>query len=218
MRLILFGPPGVGKGTQAKLLADDYGIPHISTGDMLRSAVAAGTPLGRKAKTIMEAGHLVPDDIMVALVRDILASPKVKRGFILDGFPRTLEQAKALDAMFRELKIPSYRVVNFEIDDEEIIRRLGNRLVCERDGKIFNLETDNVRRGGTCPECGSRLIQRDDDREETVRERLRVYHQVTAPVIAYYKSAGVVLGIEASESIDIVHREIQLMLKEPADS
>jgi adenylate kinase len=134
MRLILFGPPGVGKGTQAKLLAEEFGVPHISTGDMLRAAVTAGTELGKKAKAIMEAGRLVSDDIMVGIVREELRSPRAAKGFILDGFPRTLPQAKALSGIFEELDIRKYKVVEFEVDDEEVIRRLSNRLVCVNDG------------------------------------------------------------------------------------
>ena len=214
MRLLLFGPPGVGKGTQAALLAEEYGVPHISTGEMLRAAVAAGSELGKKAKAVMEAGKLVPDDIMIGIVKDLLRSPKTAKGFILDGFPRTLEQAKALTKIFKECGIADHRVVNFEVDDEELIRRLSNRLVCGKEGKVFNTETDNVKKGGACPDCGSPLVQRKDDNEATVRERLKVYHAVTQPVIAYYKNEGVVMGVDGTSSIDVVHRGIKLLLKE----
>ncbi|MCZ6775287.1 MAG: adenylate kinase [Ignavibacteria bacterium] len=213
MRLILFGPPGVGKGTQAKLLSEEFGVPHISTGDMLRDAVASGTDLGGKAKAIIDAGQLVPDDVMIDAVKEVLNSPKVNRGFILDGFPRTLEQAKALAKIFDDLSIQDYKMVNLEIDDEEIIRRLGNRLVCENDGKIYNMEVDGVTTDSPCPDCGGRLIQRDDDKEETVRNRLKVYHSSTAPVLYYYKEGGDMYVVDGSGSIDIVNREIKMIVK-----
>jgi adenylate kinase len=212
MRLILFGPPGVGKGTQAKLLAEEFGVKHVSTGDMLRAATAAGTELGKKAKAIMSAGQLVPDDVMIGIVREVLASPQNARGFILDGFPRTLAQAKALSKSFDDLNIGDYKVINFEVDDEEIVRRLNNRLVCRKDGKIFNAEMDGVMIGTPCPNCGGELYQRDDDKEDTVRKRLKVYHISTAPVIEYYKAAGVVVNIDGTSSIDVVNREIKMLL------
>lgn len=212
--LIFFGPPGVGKGTQAKLLAGELGVPHISTGDMLRAAAARGSELGKKAKQIMDSGHLVPDDVMVGIVREALASPEARRGFILDGYPRTLPQAKALVAMFDELDISLYRVVQFEVDDEELVRRLSNRLVCANDGTIFNAETDELTLRSPCPDCGGKLIQRDDDREATVRERLKVYKQTTEPVIHFFEQLGVVVSVDAGESVDMVSREIRLMLRE----
>ncbi len=212
MNLILFGPPGVGKGTQARLLAQEHHIPHISTGDILRSAVTAGTDLGKQAKAIMDAGKLVPDEIMIRMVYDALASPAASAGFILDGFPRTLEQAKALTEVFSQLHVREYRVIHFNVDDEEIVQRLGNRLVCPKNGKIFNTEADGVSIGSPCPECGTALVQREDDRPDTVRERLRVYHNPTQPVIEYYKERGVVITVDGSESIDMVNREIRMML------
>lgn len=212
MRLILFGPPGVGKGTQAKLLAQEFGIPHISTGDMLRQAVAEGTDLGRKAKAIMDAGQLVPDDVMIGIVRDVLTSPRVKDGFILDGFPRTLQQASALSNLFQELHITDYKVVNFNADDAEIIRRLGSRLMCVNDGKIYSTITDGVTLNDPCPACGGRLIQRDDDTEETVRKRLAVYHSTTKPVLDFYRARGVVVEVNGMATVDEVNQMIKKAL------
>ena len=209
MRLIMFGPPGVGKGTQAKLLCEAFGVPHISTGDMLRVAVTEGTELGKKAKTIMDAGHLVPDDIMIGIVREVLSSSKVKNGFILDGFPRTVEQANALATLFEELNIKNYNVINFSVNEAEIIRRLGSRLMCVNDGKIFNKLTDGVTTETPCPACGGKLIHRNDDTEETVRKRLNIYHSTTAPVIDFYKKRGVIVQIDGMSSIELVHEEIK---------
>lgn len=206
--ILFFGPPGVGKGTQAKMLSARVGVPHISTGDILRSAVAEGTPLGSRAKEIIDAGHLVPDDIMVELVRDVLWKPEAKSGFILDGFPRTLPQAKALTALLADLHINGFVVVELDVDEEELIRRLGNRLVCENDGRIYSMETGGVDGGSPCPDCGGRLVQREDDREETVRKRLRVYHQATAPVLEYYQSLGVLVRVDGRGTAETVHGEI----------
>lgn len=205
--LIFFGPPGAGKGTQAKLLSRDYGIPHISTGDILRAAVARGTELGLKAKALMDAGHLVPDEVMIGLVREALTAPATARGFILDGFPRTTPQAVALGALFAEMEITAYRVVEFQLDPEAIVHRLGNRLVCA-NGHTFSMSAGQLHPGGPCPECQAPLIQRDDDRAETVRNRIRVYDETTAPVRHYYEERGVLISIDASQSIDDVTSEL----------
>jgi adenylate kinase len=212
MRLILFGPPGVGKGTQAKLLAEEFSIKHISTGDMLRAAATRGTELGKRAKAVMDAGQLVPDEVMIGIVREVLASSDCANGFILDGFPRTLAQAQALGRIFMELQINDFKVINFEVDDEEIVRRLSNRLVCRNDGKIFSVENDGVSLKTPCPSCGGALYQRDDDKEATVRKRMKIYYASTAPVIEYYKDGGVVVNIDGTSSIDVVNREIKLLL------
>lgn len=217
MRLILFGPPGVGKGTQAKLLSSEFGVPHISTGDMLRAAVTENTTLGQKAKAIMDAGQLVPDDVMIGIVRDVLESERVRKGFILDGFPRTLEQAKALSGLFDEIGIGDYRVINLEVDDDEIVHRLSDRLVCSREGTIFNREGDSLSTESPCPNCGGKLFQREDDRAETVRKRLHVYHSTTEPLLHYYQQIGEVYNIDGTSSIDIVNREIKLLLTFPAE-
>ena len=214
MRLLFFGPPGVGKGTQAKLLSGILGIPHISTGDMLRNAVAKGTELGRKARSIMDAGGLVPDDLMVGIVRDELSGQAARDGFILDGFPRTLAQAKALSALFAELGIDDFKVINFVVDDEEVVRRLSSRLVCSRDGAIYNGLMDGLKAGQRCPGCGGTLMQRDDDREETVRKRLTVYHKTTKPLIEYYQDTGAVVNLNGVGRIEDVLDELKQLVKE----
>ena len=209
----MFGPPGVGKGTQAKKLAEEFGVAHISTGDMLRAAAAEATPMGKEAKKLMDAGKLVPDPVMIGIVREVLGSPKVAKGFILDGFPRTLEQAKALSQIFEDLKIDDFIVINFEVDDDEIIHRLSNRVICNKSGHIYNTELDGVVRDGPCPDCDGTLIQRDDDSEATVRQRLKEYRAKTAPVVEYYKLSGVVVNIDGMGSIDVVNREIKMLVE-----
>lgn len=209
MRLILFGPPGVGKGTQARLLSAELGIPHISTGDMLRTAVTEGTELGRKAKAIMDEGRLVPDDVMIGIVREVLASPRTAKGFILDGFPRTLQQAHALDELLRSLRIDNTVIVILEVDEEVIVRRLRSRLMCSTTGKIYNAEADSLKAGANCPDCGGTLVQREDDREETVRKRLAVYHKTTEPVIEYYRAHGRVISLDGTAPIETVNRTIK---------
>jgi adenylate kinase len=213
MRLLIFGPPGVGKGTQAKLLSAEYGIPHISTGDTLRKAVTEGTELGKQAKAIMDSGRLVPDDIMIGIAREVLTAPGTERGFILDGFPRTIAQAEALSVMFKQLGFTDVRVVILEVSDDEVVRRLGSRYVCSNDGKIFNALIDKVTLATPCPQCGGKLLQRDDDKESTVRERLRVYHSQTAPIIRYYSERGVIVAVDGGGSVENVNREIRRKLE-----
>jgi adenylate kinase len=208
----------VGKGTQAKLLAEQYAIPHFSTGDMLRAAVTAKTAVGKQAQQLMDGGQLVPDSVMIKIVRDALAAPTAQRGFILDGFPRTVPQAEALAGIFRDLGIASYTVVNIEVDTEEIVRRLGTRVLCIKEGKIFNSELDDVRTGQPCPSCGTPLTQRDDDRPETVRQRLSVYHHKSAPVLQYYERLGVVRTVDGTSSIDVVNREIRALITSNSDT
>jgi adenylate kinase len=205
MRLLLFGPPGVGKGTQAKLFAEEFGVLHCSTGDVLRAAVAANTPRGQKAKSFMDAGQLVPDDVMIGIIRESLATPAWS---ILDGFPRTVPQAEALTEMFHELGITDYVVVNFNVAVEEIVRRLSTRVQCPNDGKIFSREKDGVTAGGPCPACGTPLIQRADDSVDTVRARLATYYAKTSPVLGYYEALGRAVTVDGVESVEEVHRKI----------
>ncbi|HHO69602.1 MAG TPA: adenylate kinase [Gammaproteobacteria bacterium] len=187
MRIILLGGPGAGKGTQAKFISERYGIPQISTGDMLRAAVKAGTPLGKEAKKIMDAGGLVSDDIILGLVKERIKQPDCANGFLFDGFPRTLRQAEAL----REEGIDIDAVVEIDVDDEEIIRRMSGRRVHPASGRTYHVVFNPPKEEGKDDVTGEPLVQRDDDKEETVRERLRVYHEQTEPLIEYYsKWAG----------------------------
>jgi len=209
MNVILMGPPGAGKGTQAKRIARKLNIPHISTGDMLREAVAAGTDLGLKVKEIMDKGLLVPDDLMIDLVRERLAREDTKNGFILDGFPRTVEQAIALDKMLDELKKEIDVALLVDADEEEIVKRISSRRVCSECGKVYNLLSLRPAVEGYCDNDGSKLIQRDDDKPETVRARYRVYSNKTAPVIRYYSGEkGILVKVDGSGEIDTVTAEI----------
>jgi len=185
---------------------------------MLRTAAAERTPLGTKAKELMDAGQLVPDQVMIGIVRDALKTPAAARGFILDGYPRTVPQAEALAQIFKDLGITTFTVINMDVDDEELVRRLGNRVMCPAEGTIFSSDLDDVRAGSPCPSCGKPLIQRDDDRPATVRERLKVYHAKTAPVLTFYEKLGVVVTVDASGSIDVVHREIKALVGSPLQS
>lgn len=209
MRIILFGPPGVGKGTQAKLLSEEFNIPHISTGDVLRAAVKNQTPLGIKAKQYMDAGNLVPDDIMIDLIREILTSPWAKRGFILDGFPRTVAQAQALDEMFKELGIELDGVISLRVEHEEVIRRLSGRRMCKTCGRIYSLQQLEVLGDSPrCQDCGGELFQREDDKPETVRHRLEVYMRETKPLKDFYRQTGRFTQIDGMQEVPYVHKTI----------
>ena len=212
MRLILLGPPGVGKGTQAKLLAGVFKISHISTGDILREAVAAETELGTKAKALIDSGRLVPDDIMIAIIRDVLRTDRTAAGFILDGFPRTVPQAIALTGLLEELNLSIDRVVNMEVDEEEVVRRLGKRLTCKTCGRTYNLVTDRLPDPKKCLNCGGELGQREDDKPETVRKRLRIYAESTAPVKDFYAKLGLLENVSAKGSIEEVKTSILALL------
>lgn len=208
MRIILFGPPGVGKGTQAKLLSTKLKIPHISTGDMLRDAVTEGTDLGRKAKSIMDAGQLVSDDIMIGIIREVVKSDRCRDGFILDGFPRTIAQAEALDTLLGDLHMKLDHVITIEVAQDEIVRRLSTRLSCPQCGKIYNFTLDHLTKSSTCPSCGGELHQRDDDKPETVRKRLGVYAQSTLPLQEFYRKAGLLRSIDGKGGIEEIKRNI----------
>lgn len=182
MRIILLGSPGAGKGTQAKFITERYGIPQISTGDMLRAAVSEGTPLGREAKQVMDAGKLVSDDIIIGLVKERIKQADCEKGFLFDGYPRTLPQAEAL----RTAHIPIDSVIEIDVDDEEIVKRISGRRVHQPSGRIYHALYHPPKKSGKDDMTGETLIQRDDDREETVRKRLHVYHNQTKPLIDYY--------------------------------
>jgi adenylate kinase len=214
MRIIFFGPPGVGKGTQAKLLSVQLNIPQISTGDMLREAVTEGTPLGIQAKAVMAAGKLVPDAVMIGIIREVLSSPRCANGWILDGFPRTVPQAEALTTLLDELRLRLTRVLNFMVDEDEIIRRLGGRVSCKSCESILNVGIDD--RGATriCPKCGGELVHRDDDNLEVIKSRLQVYHQSTEPVRAYYEKMGLMSDVHGSGSVKVVQLRILQILNQ----
>ncbi len=195
--IVLLGPPGAGKGTQATRLSERLGIPHISTGDILREAVAGGTELGQQAQAYMDRGDLVPDELVIGIARERLAQEDCASGFVLDGFPRTLPQAEALDEVIRDLGRQPLRVLNLEVDEEEILRRLSGRRVCRECGGIFHVDQEGVEEGGRCPDCGGELYQRSDDRREAIYERLRVYRLQTEPLIAYYADRDVLTTITA---------------------
>ncbi|WP_456370185.1 adenylate kinase [Geoglobus sp.] len=213
MNLILLGPPGAGKGTQAKRIVEKYGIPQISTGDMFREAVAKGTELGKKAKEYMDRGELVPDEIVIGIVRDRISQPDCENGFILDGFPRTLNQAEALDEMLDDMGRRIDAVINIVVPDEEILKRIVYRRICKECGAVYNLIYNPPERDGICDKCGGELYQRDDDKEETVRERLRVYREQTEPLIEYYGRKNLIHDIDGTKDIDDVWKQIEGVLE-----
>jgi len=204
MNLIFFGPPGAGKGTQAKKLVADLGILHLSTGDMLREAVRQGTELGQKAKPLMDAGKLVPDDLVIGIVRERLGQPDAKAGFILDGFPRTIPQAEALERALAEQGREIDHVVSLEVPDKELIERISGRRSCPACGAVYHVVSNPPRQAGICDRDQTPLIQREDDREDKVAERLRVYAEQTSPLKAWYEKKGLlrpVQGVGAPEAI-----------------
>ena len=194
-RILLLGPPGAGKGTQAAALEQRWGVPHISTGDMLRAEVRQGSELGKKAWQYMEAGELVPDQIMVSMMGERLAQADAQRGYILDGFPRTVGQAEALGAMLPEGR-GIEAAIDLQVPEEEIIRRLSGRLVCAECDAIYQVDTRPPKEAGVCDKCGSPLIQREDDRPEAVRRRLEVYRQQTQPLLDYYGRKGMLRAVD----------------------
>lgn len=208
MYLILLGGPGVGKGTQAKLICKKYNIPQISTGEMLRDAVRNKTELGKKAEKIMTAGELVPDDIILNLIRERIAMPDSKNGFILDGFPRTIVQAEELDDLMAELKLPPLVCIEIVVSDEEIISRLINRRLCNQCGTDYNLITNPPPDNLKCPRCGGNIFQRKDDNEHTISNRLQVYHKQTKPLIDYYMNKKHFYSIDGTGNIDEIHKNI----------
>ncbi|RMG55975.1 MAG: adenylate kinase [Gammaproteobacteria bacterium] len=208
MRLVLLGAPGSGKGTQAKRLVERYGIPQISTGDLLREAVSKGTELGKAAKQYMDAGQLVPDEVVLGMIRERLSRPDTAKGFILDGFPRNLPQAEALDHMLDEMKQPLDLAILIDVDYDVLMQRLTGRLTCENCGAVFNIYTNPPRQDHICDFCGGKLHHRADDNEETISNRLKVYDQQTRPVIAYYEMEGKLARINGEGEIDEIFQRI----------
>lgn len=214
MHLIFLGLPGAGKGTQAEHLQAEYGIPHIATGDIFRKAIKEGTPLGKKAKQYLDAGELVPDEVTNGIVRERLAEDDCRRGFILDGFPRTLAQAEALTKMLAELGLELDRVLYIQVPEEELIKRLSGRRICRECGASYHVIFNPPAEEGICDKCGGELIQREDDREETIRNRLRVNREKTEILKDYYDQKGKLAIIDGSLPVDKVYSQIKEVTKE----
>jgi len=212
MNLILLGPPGAGKGTQAQKIIESYGIPQISTGDILRQAVREGTPLGEEAKSFMEKGKLVPDNVVIRIIEERLKANDCNSGFILDGFPRTVAQAEALEEILLSNGRRIDHVLNIEVDNEELVRRLTGRRTCRNCGMMFHILFHPPAKEGICDRCGGILYQRDDDREETIRTRLREYDRQTLPLIDYYKQKKLLRSIDGFGSEDKIFERIKRIL------
>jgi adenylate kinase len=217
MRIVLVGPPGAGKGTQAAYLAKNLSIPHISTGDLFRANMSQGTPLGEQAKQYMNAGELVPDEVTIAMAKDRLEEPDAAEGFLLDGFPRNLHQAKALDDILVEHGIALDGVLDLEVPESEVVKRIAGRRTCRSDSAhTFHVEYKRPKVDGVCDMCGGELYQREDDSEETVRKRLEVYHRETEPIIDYYKAQGLVVTISALGKVSEVTQRAMEALRQKA--
>ena len=208
LNLVFLGPPGVGKGTYAKELSKRYNIPHISTGDIFREEIRKGTELGKKVKSYVERGELVPDEIVIEVVRKRLSQDDCKRGFILDGFPRTINQAIALDSI---VKVDL--VFNFVAPKSVIIERLSGRRICRKCGAIYHIKFNPPKRPGICDKCGGPLYQREDDKPEVIEERLRVYEKQTAPIVDYYRKKGILVEVDASRNMEEVIKDCEQILK-----
>jgi adenylate kinase len=212
MRLILLGPPGAGKGTQAKDLVQKYGIPQISTGDILRKNLADKTPLGLEAKNFMDKGELVPDSVVVGIVKERLKEDDCKKGYILDGFPRTVPQAEALDAALADMKTPIDKVLSIEVPDSELVKRLGGRRTCRNCQAGYHVAFKPSKKEGVCDSCGGELYQRDDDKEEAITNRLKVYQASTSPLINYYKAKGLLAAVDGVGGMkDILDRMVRAL-------
>ncbi len=213
MRVVLVGPPGAGKGTQAQFIASHLAIPKVSTGDIFRYNVSAGTELGRQARSFMERGDLVPDEVTVAMVASRLQEDDSLSGFLLDGFPRNVPQAETLKKMLADWGMRLDLVLELVVDHDEVIRRLSGRRTCRKCGRVWHIAFDPPSVSGKCDECGGELFQRDDDREETIRHRLEVYEQQTQPLISYYADEGILLGIDATGPVEDVTERALLALR-----
>jgi adenylate kinase len=208
MRLVLLGAPGAGKGTQAKMLIEKYRIPQISTGDILRKAVADGTPLGKEAKVIMDKGELVPDKIVLGLVDERVKQDDCKKGFILDGFPRNTVQAEALDKLLNDIKMPLDSALSVDVPKEDLMKRLTGRRTCKSCQQMYNIYFTPPKKEGACDKCGGELFQRGDDKEETIKKRLDVYDAQTAPLIDYYKKKGILKSVVGTGNIDEIFKKV----------
>ncbi|MFD5077548.1 adenylate kinase [Streptomyces sp. NPDC058371] len=205
MRIVLVGPPGAGKGTQAAFLAKNLSIPHISTGDLFRANISQQTELGKLAKSYMDAGNLVPDEVTIAMAKDRMEQPDAENGFLLDGFPRNVSQAQALDEMLKAEGMKLDAVLDLEVPEDEVVKRIAGRRVCRKDSShVFHVEYKKPVKDGVCDVCGGELYQRDDDSEETVRKRLEVYHTQTEPIIDYYRAQNLVVTISALGKVEDV--------------
>lgn len=213
MNLILLGPPGAGKGTQAKLLQAKFGVIQLSTGDMLRAEVAAKTELGNKVQAVMDAGNLVPDDLIVALIAQRIEKPDCRNGFVLDGFPRTIPQAQALDTMLTTKGLKINHVIEIRVDDQAMVERITGRYTCARCGAGYHNTFNQPKVAGVCDRCGStEFTRRSDDNEETVRARLKAYHAQTTPIAAFYQQKGVLRGIDGMAAIGEVERQLEAVV------
>lgn len=212
LNLILLGPPGAGKGTQAERLVEDFDLPYYATGDILRAAVADGTELGRKAKEYMDRGDLVPDEVIVGVIGERIDSPEALDGFLLDGFPRTIGQAEALEDALRPLGRRLTAVLSIEVGDDDVVRRLSGRRVNPKTGRVYHVEFDPPKVEGFDDIDGTKLVQRDDDREETIKHRLEVFHDQTEPLVEYYEAKGLLRRFDGSRSPDEVHAHIRATL------
>ncbi|KUM74038.1 adenylate kinase [Streptomyces sp. ISL-22] len=205
MRIVLVGPPGAGKGTQAAFLAKNLSIPHISTGDLFRANISQQTELGKLAKSYMDAGNLVPDEVTIGMAKDRMEKPDAEGGFLLDGFPRNVSQAEALDEMLQSESMKLDAVLDLEVPEEEVVKRIAGRRICRKDSShVFHVTYSPPKAADVCDVCGGELYQRDDDSEETVRKRLEVYHTQTEPIIDYYKAQGLVVTISALGKVEDV--------------
>ena len=212
MRIVMLGAPGSGKGTQAQRIQKDHGLPQVSTGDLLRRAVADKTPLGLKAKKAMDAGELVSDEIVLGMIKERIAQPDAKRGFILDGFPRNTSQANSLDALLTELKLTLDRAVLMDVDFDILMKRLTGRRTCSKTGQVLNIYFSTPAELEACRKAGGELVQRDDDNEATIRNRLQVYERQTAPLIDYYTQKGLLKTVTATGEVDAVYSRLKSAL------
>lgn len=208
MRLVLLGPPGAGKGTQASAIIKKYNIPHISTGDIFRANIKKGTELGKKAKAYMDKGQLVPDELVVSIVKDRLLEDDCKDGFLLDGFPRTVKQAEALDEELTKMELKLDHVINIDVESDELIKRAVGRRICKNCGATYHIEFNPPKKEEECDVCGGELYQRDDDTEETVANRIEIYLKETKPLVDYYTKKGIIFSVDGKQAIEDVFKDI----------